>query len=66
MNKKLKFKGSMKRFMRWPLYLTILLVLLNVLIYSKCEGRTSVTGRTGDLRGSCAFADPLSSPDDSQ
>lgn len=34
MNKKLKFKGSMKRFMRWPLYLTILLVLLNVLIFT--------------------------------
>ena len=33
MNKKLKFKGSMKQFMRWPLYLTILLIWLDILIF---------------------------------
>ena len=33
MNDKLKFKGSMKRFMRWPIYLTILLTLLDILIF---------------------------------
>ena len=67
MNKKLKFKGSMKRFMRWPLYLTILLVLLNVLIFTvNVKAGLLSLARTGDLRGSCAFADPLSSPDDSQ
>ena len=33
MNDKLKLKGRMGRFIQWPLYLSILLVLLNVLIY---------------------------------
>lgn len=33
MNDKLRFKGPMKHFMRWPLYLSLLLVALNVLIY---------------------------------
>ena len=33
MNKKLKFKGSMKQFMRWPLYLTILLIWLDTLLF---------------------------------
>ena len=33
MNKKLKFKGSMKRFLRWPLYLTLLLIWLDILIF---------------------------------
>lgn len=33
MNKKLKFKGSMKQYMRWPLYLSIVLVWLDILIF---------------------------------
>ena len=33
MNNKLKFKGSMKRFLRWPLYLTLLLIWLDILIF---------------------------------
>lgn len=33
MNDKLKFRGSMKHYLRWPLYLTILLVVLNILVY---------------------------------
>ena len=67
MNKKLKFKGSMKRFMRWPLYLTILLVLLNVLIFTVNvkAGLLSLAGLVIYV-AACAFADPLSSPDDSQ
>lgn len=42
MNKKLKFKGSMKQFMRWPLYLTILLIWLDILIFM-------VSGKAGIL-----------------
>ncbi|MDO5135924.1 MAG: DHH family phosphoesterase [Eubacteriales bacterium] len=33
MNNKLKFRGPIKQYMRWPLYLTLLLILLNVLVY---------------------------------
>lgn len=33
MNDKLKLKGRMGRFVRWPLYLSILLLVLNVLVY---------------------------------
>ena len=33
MKEKLKFKGPMKQFMRWPLYLSLLLVVINVVIY---------------------------------
>ncbi len=67
MNKKLKFKGSMKRFMRWPLYLTILLVLLNVLIFTVNvkAGLLSLAGLVIYV-AAALFADPLSSPDDSQ
>ena len=33
MNNKVKFKGSMKHFMRWPLYLSLLVVVVNLLVY---------------------------------
>ncbi len=33
MGKKLKLRGSLKRYMLWPLYLTILLVALTVVVY---------------------------------
>ena len=33
MKEKLKFKGPMKQFMRWPLHLSLLLVVINVVIY---------------------------------
>lgn len=33
MEDKLKLKGRMGRFVRWPLYLSILLIVLNVLVY---------------------------------
>ena len=32
MNNKVKFKGPMKHFMRWPLYLSVLVVLLDLLV----------------------------------
>ena len=33
MNNKVKFKGPMKHFMRWPLYLSVLVVLLDLLVF---------------------------------
>lgn len=33
MNDKLKLKGHIKRFVQWPLYLSVLLLILNVLVY---------------------------------
>lgn len=33
MKDKLKFRGSMKHYLRWPLYLTMILVVLNILVY---------------------------------
>ena len=33
MEKKLKFKGPIRHYMRWPLYLTLLLILINILVY---------------------------------
>ena len=33
MNDKLKLKGHMKAFMRWPLILSVLLIVLNLLVY---------------------------------
>ena len=33
MNDKLKLKGHMKAFMRWPLILSALLIVLNILVY---------------------------------
>ncbi|MDO4274950.1 MAG: DHH family phosphoesterase [Eubacteriales bacterium] len=33
MNDKLKLKGHIKRFVQWPLYLSILLIMLNILVY---------------------------------
>jgi c-di-AMP phosphodiesterase-like protein len=33
MDDKIKFKGPMKHYIRWPIYLSILLVILNVLVY---------------------------------
>lgn len=34
MSDKLKLKGQIRRFIRWPLYLSVLLILLNVLVYT--------------------------------
>ena len=34
MNKKLKLKGHIKAYLRWPLFLTVLLVIFNLLIYA--------------------------------
>ena len=33
MNNKVKFKGPMKHFMRWPLYLSVLVVVLDLLVF---------------------------------
>ena len=33
MNNKVKFKGPMKHFMHWPLYLSVLVVLLDLLVF---------------------------------
>ena len=33
MSDKLKLKGHMKAFMRWPLILSVLLIVLNLLVY---------------------------------
>lgn len=33
MNEKLKLKGQMRRFIRWPLYLSVLLIGLNIPVY---------------------------------
>ena len=33
MNRKLKFKGSLRRYFRWPFYLTILLIIITVAIF---------------------------------
>ena len=33
MNEKIRLKGQLKSYMRWPLLLTILLVLMNIWIY---------------------------------
>lgn len=33
MNNNVKFKGPMKHFMRWPLYLSALVMLLDLLVF---------------------------------
>ena len=33
MKNKLKFRGPLKNFIRWPLYLSVFLVILNLLVY---------------------------------
>ncbi len=33
MNDKMKLKGQMKRFTQWPLYLSVLLLILNIFVY---------------------------------
>lgn len=44
MNKKFKLRGHLKHLTRWPLYLTILLIALNVLVYMiDCKAGLVVT-----------------------